>query len=258
MITLRAGPLEADVVPEAGMLVASLRHSGDELLGQRSGLEDWIAKGSTMGVPLLYPWVNRVANDRFGVGKRDPNGLPMHGLPAARGAWTVEDESRERVRAHLDWPGSPGIEPHRVSVTHELSSSGLRTTTEIAGEGVPVAFGWHPYLVATAETEVVIPVARRLVLDERGLPTGERTDAEPYTGPLGDRTYDDLFEAPAEPFRAGRVTVRFEAGAPYAQVYAPPDDDVICFEPMAAPTNALVSGDDLPRSPWRMVFALEA
>ena len=34
-------------------------------------------------------------------------------------------------------------------------------------------------------------------------------------------------------------------GYPYAQVYAPDDDDVIAFEPMTAPTNALVSGQDL-------------
>ena len=34
-------------------------------------------------------------------------------------------------------------------------------------------------------------------------------------------------------------------GYPYAQVYAPDDDDVIAFEPMTAPTNTLVSGQDL-------------
>jgi galactose mutarotase-like enzyme len=36
--------------------------------------------------------------------------------------------------------------------------------------------------------------------------------------------------------------VAFDGGYPYAQVYAPGDDDVIAFEPMTAPTNALVSG----------------
>ena len=37
----------------------------------------------------------------------------------------------------------------------------------------------------------------------------------------------------------------FDRGYPFAQVYAPEDDDVIAFEPMTAPTNALVSGQDL-------------
>ena len=32
---------------------------------------------------------------------------------------------------------------------------------------------------------------------------------------------------------------------PFWQVFAPENDDVICFEPMSAPANALVSGRDL-------------
>jgi galactose mutarotase-like enzyme len=42
-----------------------------------------------------------------------------------------------------------------------------------------------------------------------------------------------------------RVTVRLEQGYPAAQVFAPATDDVICFEPMTAATNALISGDRL-------------
>ena len=55
--------------------------------------------------------------------------------------------------------------------------------------------------------------------------------------------------APAEPFAleggGRRIEVSLDRGYPYAQVYAPDDDDVIAFEPMTAPTNALVSGRDL-------------
>ena len=38
------------------------------------------------------------------------------------------------------------------------------------------------------------------------------------------------------------LLVAFQGGYPYAQVYAPDDDDVIAFEPMTAPTNALAGG----------------
>ncbi len=41
---------------------------------------------------------------------------------------------------------------------------------------------------------------------------------------------------------AGASRSRSSSGYPYAQVYAPDDDDVIALEPMTAPTNALVTG----------------
>ena len=44
-----------------------------------------------------------------------------------------------------------------------------------------------------------------------------------------------------------RIELSFGAGYPFAQVYAPSDDDVVAYEPMTAPTNALVAGGpDLP------------
>ena len=39
-----------------------------------------------------------------------------------------------------------------------------------------------------------------------------------------------------------RIEVHFDEGYPAAQVFAPGDDDVVCFEPMAAPTDALRRG----------------
>jgi len=34
-------------------------------------------------------------------------------------------------------------------------------------------------------------------------------------------------------------------GYPFAQIYAPAETDAVAFEPMTAPTNALVSGREL-------------
>src|SRR3954466_13845361 len=92
-LTLAAGELEATFVPEAGMVGCSLRHRGAELLGQRGGLGAYVAERKTMGIPLLYPWANRLAAWRFTLAgrevdidpdatplRRDANGLPMHGL----------------------------------------------------------------------------------------------------------------------------------------------------------------------------------
>ena len=39
-----------------------------------------------------------------------------------------------------------------------------------------------------------------------------------------------------------RIEVAFAEGYPSAQVYAPAGQAFICFEPMTAPANALISG----------------
>ena len=43
-----------------------------------------------------------------------------------------------------------------------------------------------------------------------------------------------------------RIELEFLEGYPYAQAFSPSGENFICFEPMAAQTNALVSGIDLP------------
>jgi galactose mutarotase-like enzyme len=224
-------------------------------------------------VPLLYPGANRVGAERFAVRGRTVDasgarhdgdtGLPMHGLPAARGPWEVQQAGPVTVAATLDWDDPAFPFPHRVTVGVALSEQALRLVVRVSGDA-PIAFGFHPYLrlpgVARAGWRVELPVRRRLVLGDRRLPTGERTDTRPYAGPLGDRTYDDAFEAPDAPFAleggGRRIEVVFEQGFPYCQVFAPADDDVVAFEPMTAPTNALVTGDDLQHAPYEAAFRI--
>lgn len=293
------GGMEAIFVPEAGMICCSLRHRGEELLGQRGGLAGYVEAGSTMGIPFLHPWANRLGRSRFElVGrevdleleglhvKRDGQGLPMHGLLTAARGWRVErllelegDEGDGGVLgATFDFGDYPRLLeafpfPHQVEIEARLAGAELTIATTLrAGEeaAVPIAFGFHPYLqlpgVERSEWEIEAPVRERLELDERMLPTGRREAAGIESGPLGSRTFDDAFLAPSsgEPFvLAGggrRLELRMGEGYPFAQVYAPPDLDAVAFEPMTAPTNALVSGEGLQMLPtgesFTAVFAL--
>ena len=148
--------------------------------------------------------------------------------------------------------------PHRLALDVALRRRTLtvRTTLTATGEhAVPVSFGFHPYLrladVAREDWHVELPAMRHLQLDARSIPTGASRPVAAAAGPLGARTFDDGYvDVPdgAEFVVAGggrRITVRLEQGYPAAQVFAPATDDVICFEPMTAPTNALNSGDRL-------------
>src|SRR5713101_2815520 len=60
--TLVAGALEAVFLPAHGMLGASLRHRGVEILRRVEDLEAAAARGSSAGIPLLHPWANRRAS----------------------------------------------------------------------------------------------------------------------------------------------------------------------------------------------------
>jgi aldose 1-epimerase len=256
------------------MVCASLRHRGTELLGQRKGLEAYAETGSTFGIPLLYPWANRLAARRFEcLGRavdldvapgwfRDDGetGLPIHGARTAGGAWDVERCDEREIVATFDWAAHPerlAAFPfeHRVTLRATLDEQTLRYEVRVDGDA-PVAFGFHPYFVAGEDAELDIPVRERLLLDEHKVPTGERAPYEPITGPLGARTFDDAFAAPTGPCRVGDVTITFEEGFPYSQVFRPPGHDLVAIEPMTAPANALVTGEALPRAPHAAAFAI--
>jgi aldose 1-epimerase len=272
--------LTAAVVPGAGMVVASLRDRGRELLGQRGGVHRYVEEGATMGIPLLHPWANRLAADSFvldGVDVRLPDagehlhreehGLPIHGLLAGSPDWVVMPgdggAGATSVAAELDFGAHPELMAafpfaHRIRLDVALTGRTLtvRATLTATGERpVPAAFGFHPYLrlpgIPRELWRVELPAMRHLEIDGRGIPTGGGSPAPAEAGALGDRTFDDGYSgvAPGTEFvLAGgrrRITVRFDEGYRFAQVFAPAEDDVVCFEPMVAPTNALVSGDDL-------------
>lgn len=271
------GGVVATFVPEAGMICCSLRHRGEELLGQRAGLRRYVESRSTMGIPFLHPWANRLAADRFEVAgqevdltledlplKRDGNGLAMHGLLSAAPGWKVERHAEHRgggvLASSFDFGAYPHLLdafpfPHQVRIETTLDAATLTIVTTVAATGevaVPISFGFHPYLclpgVQRADWVLAAPVRERLLLDERGVPTGEREAVEIATAALAARTYDDAFTAPegGQSFTLGgggrRLELRLGEGYRFTQIYAPADTDAVAIEPMTAPTNALVAG----------------
>jgi aldose 1-epimerase len=268
---------EAEFVPRANMVCCSLRHRGAELLDSAHGLQAYAERGKTMGIPLLYPWANRLAEPSYQVGETivrlpppdqryatDPNGLPIHGALPDHLRWQTDDGSpRDRLSARLgsDAPALRelfGFE-HELELQAQVAPGTLTLTTTLRATGsqsVPVAFGFHPYLTIPGTPrgrwQVTLGASERLVLDDHMIPTGRREPLAEREFTLGEQSWDDGLagldpESPRFSVSDGEttVTVTFEEGFGYAQVYAPPAHDYICFEPMTAPTNALRSGEGL-------------
>src|SRR3954447_3789091 len=264
-VTLTAGALEATFVPQVGMVGASLRHAGEELLARPAGLPDYAADGTVLGIPFLHPWANRLSAERYqAAGRtvrlpaglpREEHGLAIHGLRPA--AWTVRAAGaagdRATLDAELDFAGHGAFPyPHRIARRWPPDQFALRIKTSVsARKPMPIAFGFHPYLRATDDAELTLPTRRRLLADERLIPTGEGIAEYAERRPLAARTfddgYDDLGDRPFFGLAGGgrELTVRFLHGYPVAQVFAPPGGEYVCFEPMTAPTDALVSGRGL-------------
>ncbi len=240
------GSIVAQFVPAAGIVCCSLRHHGEESLDPRKGLQAYASHGSTMGMPLLYPWANRLGAYTYVLaGQRvtlpqdparihqDRNGLPIHGVAPAMMSWETVGaptpaEADSVLTARLEW-SSPELLalfpfPHEVRLEARAEPGALRIATTVrasAGQPVPVSFGFHPYLrLAGADRSawsIQLPRGQQLMLDERQLPTGQRRPVPAGPLALADGDFDDCVEvagANSIGGSAGSDSPRFVAHAP--------------------------------------------
>src|SRR5919199_158020 len=191
-VRLSAGSLQAEFAPALGMAGVSLRHEGDELLDRQAGLRAFARTGAVMGVPLLYPWANRLAGHDYMLDGRDvrlppgpplvhceQHGLPIHGLLHATPHWQVTSQDESRITADLEFGAHPELLAafpfrHTLELDVSLSTDRLRVATTVRPTdttAVPIAFGFHPYLrlpgVPRAAWQISLPPRRHLALDAR-------------------------------------------------------------------------------------------
>jgi galactose mutarotase-like enzyme len=183
-----------------------------------------------------------------------------------------------RLAARFEWSEHEDLMaafpfPHELSVDVTLAAAGVRIVTTVRPSGPQrVAFGWHPYLQLPGSSrdawELSLPACAHAALDGRGIPTGRARPVEASTEALAGRDLDELFalgpdrvitlandgrrSAPGdrssgdrapENFEGRRLTLTYDDGYPYAQVFSPAGGSFCAVEPMTAPTNALVTGD---------------
>jgi len=272
---LASGDFEAVFLPRHGMLGASLRHRGAEILRRIGDLDDARARGSTAGIALLHPWANRLAALRYRAAGRevaldskssllhlDASGLPIHGVPWSLLAWDVTAATRTRLVARLDWTRGDLLAvfpfPHRLEMAVSLATDGLTVETTLVAHRsgpVPVSFGFHPYFglpgVARDDWRLTLPAMRKLTLDASHIPTGAEEVFDGLDAALSKYDFDDGFalvdETASLSLSGGerRISVEFVRGYRFAQIFAPKGSAFVALEPMTAPTNALRSGRGL-------------
>ncbi len=266
------------VVTEGGASLRLLEHEGRPLvLGWDEQEQSTSGRGQ-----LLAPWPNRIRDGRYTFDGRDlqlpltepARGNASHGL-VRWASWSLEEHTEHSVSLLLRVMSQPGypwtLDLHAL---YDLSADGLTVTvtaTNLSGSPAPYALGAHPYLTTghgpVDAWELTLPCDTRLVVDDRMIPTGreplEDTDldfrvARPIRGTSLDTAFTGLTRpgsGPAEVVvrdpRSGDGTLLWlDHQHRWLQLFTGDElpahaREALAVEPMTAPPNAFVSGEDL-------------
>jgi aldose 1-epimerase len=288
------------IVPSVGDIAFDMTVKGHKVLRWPfASVEEFKARPAMSGIPFLGPWANRLDEQAFyanglkylfdtTIGNvRGP--IPIHGFLATNTEWRVievgADAGSAWVTARLEFFRQPAWMrqwpfAHTIEITHRLQDGVLevRTTiTNLSGEPMPVAIGFHPYFQLTDSRRddwtIAIGARTHWLLAPNKIPTAETEPIERLLDTVGwavlrDYNLDDVFTDLIRDTRgratlsvAGksqRLDVEFGPNYRAAVVWAPnaadtgrgsqrlngpptPVDrgDFICFEPMAGITDAL-------------------
>lgn len=291
-------PTEVTVTSGGAALAVDLRGGGlraltvgawDVLDGYEPGA---VPSGRRGGV--LLPWPNRIRDGRWTWQGRElqldvaslAKPTAIHGLVSWQ-PWQVLDAADDRATVGTVVEKRSGY-PFRLAaaIDYELSAERLTSTVRVRNVGdaaAPFGVGLHPYLAvgASADGDIdhadpELPARTLLVVDDAGLPTGERRPFDGAVGRIGGRVLDDpLTDLTRDDDGWARVRLRGPAGAlelavdaswPWLQVYSgdtlPPGQRrrSLAVEPMTCPPNALADGVDVvvldPGADWSGTWTL--
>ncbi|MDO4898149.1 MAG: aldose 1-epimerase family protein [Rothia sp. (in: high G+C Gram-positive bacteria)] len=276
LVTLRGGGYTA-VISEVGASLSQLvAPSGQHLVLPVAAGELRVGyRGS-----VLAPWPNRIAGGEY-FWEGEKHQLPLtepelgnanHGLVAWL-PWNLGQVQKvdggQQLTCSLRLNPQPGY-PFAVhlSLVYTLTASGLKVslTARNIGRGVaPYAAGFHPYLVAEGapdqegavdEWNLRLPVASYVETNGRMIPVAEHSVVESPLDFTAERPLDGIdldhgfgrLTGDVITLRGvnGGVQMILEEGVKWVQVYT---DGLsrrgVAIEPMSAPANAFVTGNDL-------------
>jgi aldose 1-epimerase len=188
-------------------------------------LDDIRPRMGLNGVPLLWPYANRLEEQAFyangkkysfdpGMGNTGTNAIPIHGFLQNATAWKLVEAKADAksawVTMKLDFYRNPQYMKqfpfaHTLTMTYRVQDGALEVHPRIdsmSDEPIPVAIGFHPYFQLTdsprEEWRLSVAAKTHWMLNDSKLPTGA---TQPITAILPDPknvlvkdvTLDDIF-----------------------------------------------------------------
>lgn len=277
-----ANGVEVAIVPSVGNTAYEMNVHGKNILYfPYADVSEFQKNPRLSGIPFLAPWANRLDQQAFWAnGKKYAFDMdlgnvrganPIHGLLSSSPYWKVisvaGDKRSARTTSRLEFWRYPELMAqwpfaHEYEMTYALKDGVLEvrvTITNLSNDPMPVAIGFHPYYQIPDVSRDAwighIPARRRVVADNRLIPTGDyRAMDIPDPFPLRGRTLDDGF-IDLQRDSEGRAVFSIQSGEkkvetlfgpkyPVAVVWEPntqggQPQPFICFEPMTGITSAV-------------------
>lgn len=258
----------AEIAPSLGNNCFSFRTDAPVL--EEVPFADFLKRPTSYGVPVLFPFPNRIRDGRFtfegetftvdpprhGFVRDKPWRVVSHGATDEGGAWLTSSFDA------ADYPDQILRQfpfPFRIEITYRLREARLSIEAAARNTGrtaMPVGFGIHPYFRRPDNGRLRVAAAARWELSD-SLPTGRIVSAEGGYDLRGGKTFggmtlDDIFtrvEADADSLARCAITddgggtetiVEFSPERlPHVVVYTPPAPRrAVCVEPNSCPTDA--------------------
>ena len=292
-------PTEVEISSGDARLAVDLRGGAMRTLtvGDRELLDGYPAGTVPSGSRgrVLLPWPNRIRDGRWSWDGRDlqlelagsDKPTAMHGLVGWQ-PWSVLESGDGAVTVGTVVEPRSGY-PFRLAaaIDHTLEPGRLTVTMRVRNAGAepaPFGAGFHPYLSVgaqedggIADAELELPARTELVVDDAGLPTGERRPFDGAIGRIGDRSLDtpvtDL-DRDADGWARvrlrsaalGSLELAVDGSWSWLQVFTGDTLRVgqrrrsVAVEPMTCPPNALADHVDLvvldPGAEWSGTWTL--
>lgn len=266
-VKIVSGDAAAELLPDLGCNCVRWRIGEREMLFAPP-LGELANRPTRGGIPILFPFPNRIKNGYFVSGGREFQ-LPkndssqqnaIHGF-STRAPWKVTAAGASAKAVFVCdtdlWPATG-----KLTIAVHLSENTLRyeaavTNIDTKQRPFPFGLGFHPYFVATPDCRVQTLAAQRWQLID-GIPTGRRLplegdidlrDGRLVAGLKLDDVYTDLPKLPiadgliergrVEYPKKGVLRVRTSPEFRELVLFTPPHGKAVCLEPYTCPTDAI-------------------
>lgn len=264
------------VVPQFGACLLDLQFNGLSVLDGYATPEELVANKWSKNI-ILLPYPNRLRDGQYTHAdvtyqfeltnpdtQNSIHGFGKDAPMSVEAVWVTDLEAGLTCSWQYQGDNAAYPFPFTAKITGILRGSNFEMNMSLQNnfdKAIPVGLGWHPYFKMSEKSDdssLQMPDCQLIAIDERMLPTGEKTDFNAFKSltPIQNSTLDNGFYIKNQTHNAetilasehGTLTFWQETGFQkwnFLQVFTPPHRKSVAIEPMTCNIDAFNNGDGL-------------